>query len=86
MPTPLALVVGGGVYDLPVCGPPASFTDQVTSSAVTPAESINPRVSTWCVCECSLRDDVCCMHVLQKGHSGDGYELASTILFRAANV
>ena len=32
---------GGGESDLPVCGPPASFSAHLASSAVTPAESVH---------------------------------------------
>ena len=51
------------------------------------ALSTNPWVATGCVCGCSGRDHVCCvcetLWVLQRGHSGDGCDLASTLWFLA---
>ena len=41
--------------------------------------STNPGVIMWCVCGCSRRDDVCRVWMLQRGHSGDGCLLASTL-------
>ena len=45
--------------------------------------STNPGFTTWCVCECSWIDDTCrvcvCVCVWQRGHSGDGCDLASTL-------
>ena len=42
LPTPMALASGGGgESDVPACGPPASFSVHLTSSAVTPAGSVH---------------------------------------------
>ena len=42
LPTPMTLASGGGgVSDVPACGPPASFSVHLASSAVTPAGSIH---------------------------------------------
>ena len=38
--------------------------------------SANPGVTMWCVCGCNWRDGV---WMLQRGHSGDGCVLASTL-------
>ena len=65
LPTPRALVSGGGV-SVPDCGPPASFSSfhllfHLASSAVTPTGFTHkPR-----------GDNVVSMSVLQRGHSGD---------------
>ena len=54
LPTPMALA-SGGESDVPACGPPASFSVHLASSAVTPAGvcSTNPGTTMWCVCGCS---------------------------------
>ena len=41
--------------------------------------STNPGVTMWCVGGCSGRDYVWCVWMLQRGHSGDGCALASTL-------
>ena len=41
--------------------------------------STNPGVTMWCVCGCSMRDEVCCVCDIQTGHSGDGCDVASTL-------
>ena len=41
--------------------------------------STHPGVTTWCVCVCSWRVNMSCVWVLQRGHSGDGCDLASTL-------
>ena len=40
LPTPMALA-SGGESDVPACGPPASFSVHLASSAVTPAGSVH---------------------------------------------
>ena len=66
-------LVSGGESDIPACGPPASFSVHLASNAVTPAGmSTTPGVTMWCVCGL-------CVRVLQRGHSGDGCVLASTL-------
>ena len=65
----------------PACGQADSFSVRMASSVVTLARLLtNPGVTTWCVCGCRWRDDVCrvCL-VLQRGHSGDECDLASTL-------
>ena len=53
LPTPMTLA-SGGESDVPACGPPASFSVHLTSSAVTPARSVHKsRGEMWCVCWCS---------------------------------
>ena len=37
----MTLANGGGESDLPVCGPPASFSVHLASSAVTPVGSVH---------------------------------------------
>ena len=67
--------------DDPACGPPASFSVHLASSAVTPAGSVHKsrgdnvvrmwvQLKRWCVS---------CVWMLQRGHSGDGCVLASTL-------
>ena len=77
----MTLAYGGGESDLPACGPPASFSVHLASSAVTPAGSVHKtrgdsvvrmwvQLKRWCVS---------CVWMLQRGHSGDGCVLASTL-------
>ena len=40
LPTPMTLA-SGGEFDLPACGPPASFSVHLTNSAVTPAGPVH---------------------------------------------
>ena len=40
LPTPMTLA-SGGESDVPACGPPASFSIHLASSAVTPAGSVH---------------------------------------------
>ena len=65
---------------LPVCGPPI-FSAHQTSSAVIPTGSVHKsrgdsgvrmsvELKRWCVS---------CVWVFQRGHSGDGCDLASTL-------
>ena len=78
LPTPLTLASGGGESDVHACGPPASFSVYLACNAVTPAGSVHKswddhvmrmwvQLKKWCVC------------VLQRVHSGDGCDLASTL-------
>ena len=59
IPTPMTLASGGGA-DVPACGPPASFSVHMASSAVTPAGSVHQsrgdnvvhmweELKRWCV-------------------------------------
>ena len=41
LPTPMTLASGGGGSDVPACGPPASSSVHLASSAVTPAGSVH---------------------------------------------
>ena len=52
LPTPMALA-SGGESDVPDCGPPASFSVHLASSAVRRGLSTNPGATMWCVCGCS---------------------------------
>ena len=74
-------LASGGESDVPACGPPASFSVHLASSAVTPAGSVHKsrgdnvvrmwvQLRRWCVS---------CVWMLQRGHSGDGCVLASTL-------
>ena len=70
----------GGVRSS-ACDPPASFTVHLASSAVTPAGSVHKSrgdnvVRMWVQLK---RLCVLCMCVLQRGHSGDRYDLVSTL-------
>ena len=81
LPTPLTLVCGGGGFDHPAFGPPASISLHLASSSITPAWSIHKsrgdsvvrmlvQLKRWCVL---------CVWVLQRGYSGDGCDLTSTL-------
>ena len=104
LPTPMTLASGGGGLvggGSPPCGPPASFSVHLASSAVTPAGSVHKSrddnvVSMWVQLK---RWCVSCVWVLQRGHGVYGCDLASTLckydlrkgdllkyLFRADNV
>ena len=63
-----------GESDVPVCGSPTSFSVHLASSAVTPAGSV-PKSRGDNV---GAVEEMMCV-VLQKGHSGDGCVLASTL-------
>ena len=41
LPTSMALASGRGESNLPACGPPASFSVHLASSAVTPVGSVH---------------------------------------------
>ena len=41
LPTPMTLAGGGGESDVTACGPPASFSVHLASSAVTSAGSVH---------------------------------------------
>ena len=66
-----------GESDVPVCGPPASFSVHLASSVVIPAGlSTDPGVTIWC--ECGI-EEMMCVWMLQRGNSGDGCVLALTL-------
>ena len=67
--------------DVPACGPPASFSVHLASSAVPPAGSVHKFrgdnvVRMWVQLK---RRCVPCVWMLQRGHRGDGCVLASTL-------
>ena len=74
-------LASGGRSDLPACGPPSSFSVHLDSRSLTPAGSVHKsrgdsvvrmwvKLKRWCVS---------CVWVLQRGNSGDGCVLASTL-------
>ena len=70
-----------GKSDVPACGPPASFFVHLAISAVTTAGSVHKSsgdnvVGMWVQLK---RLCVSCVWMLQRGHSGDGCVLASTL-------
>ena len=80
-PLPWPLLVGGGESDIPACCPPANFSVHLASSAVTPVGDVHKsrgdnmvrmwgQLKRWCVS---------CVWMLQRGHSGNGCVLASTL-------
>ena len=80
LPTPLTLVcVGGGrEYNHPAFGPPASVSLHLASSSLTPAGTVyksrgDSVVRMW------VKLKIWCVWVLQRGHSDDGCDLASTL-------
>ena len=70
-----------GESDHPTIGPPASISLHLASSSITPAGRVHKsrgdsvvrmllQLKRWCLS---------CVWVLQRGHSGHGYDLASTL-------
>ena len=70
-----------GEYDFPAFGPPASLSLHLAGNSITPAGSDHKsrgdsvvrmwvQLKRWCVS---------CVWVLQRGHSGDGCDLASIL-------
>ena len=73
----MTLASGGGESKLPTCGPSTSFSVRLVSSAVTPAGSVYKSRGDYVVhMWVQLKR---CVSVLQRGHSGDGCDLASTL-------
>ena len=70
-----------GESDVPACGPPSSFSVHLASSAVTPAGSVHKSWDDNVVRMCVQLKRLCvsCVWMLQRGHSGDGCVLASTL-------
>ena len=70
-----------GESDVPACGPPARFSVHLASSAVTPAGSVHKSRGDNVV-RMGVQLQRCCVScvwMLQRGHSGDGCILASTL-------
>ena len=66
----------------PACGPPASFSVHLASSAVTPAGSVHKSQGRQCGAYVGAVEEMMCfvcVWMLQRGHSGDGCVLASTL-------
>ena len=77
LPTPLILSLWGE-YDHPVFGPPVSLSLHLASSSITTAGSVHKSrgdnvVRMW------VQLKRWCGWVLQRGHSGDGCDLVSTL-------
>ena len=64
-----------GEFDVPACGPPASFCVHLASSAVPPAGSVHKSRGD----NVGAVEEMMCVWMLQRGHSGDGCVLASTL-------
>ena len=75
LPTPLTLVCGVG-SDHPAFGPPASLSLHQASSSITPAGSVHKSRGNSVV---RMGVQLKRWWVLQRGHSGDGCDLASTL-------
>ena len=77
---PWPLLVGGSV--VPACGPPASLSVYLASIAVTPAGPVHKsRVTMWCYVV-AVKEMMCIVYVrwvLQREHSGEVCDLASTL-------
>ena len=70
-----------GESDHPAFGPPASISLHLASNSITPAGSVHKSrgdsvVRMWVQLKIWY---VSCVWVLQRGHSGDGCDLASTL-------
>ena len=70
--------MGGGESDHPAFGPPASISLYLASKSITPAESVHKSRSDSVV-RMGVQLKRWCVWVLQRGHSGDGCDLASTL-------
>ena len=70
-----------GETEVPACGPPASFSVHLASIAVPPAGSVYKSMGDNMVRMCVQLKRWCvsCVWMLQRGHSGDGCVLASTL-------
>ena len=78
--TPLTLVCGGGESAHPAFGQPASISLHLASSSITLVGSVHKSrgdsvVRLWVQLK---RWRVSCVWMLQRGHSGDGCDLAKT--------
>ena len=72
---------GGGEFDPPVFGPPASLSLHLASSSITPPGSVH-KSKSGCVARMWVqlkRWCVSCVRVFQMGNNGDGCDLASTL-------
>ena len=67
--------------EVPACGSPASFSVHLASIAVSPAGSVYKYMGNNVVRMCMQLKRWCasCVWMLQRGHSGDGCVLASTL-------
>ena len=70
-----------GESDHPAFGPPAGISLHLASNSITPAGSVHKSTSNSVVCMWVQLKRWCVSHVwvLQRGHSGDGCDLASTL-------
>ena len=75
LPTPMTLASGGSPI-IPACGPPVSFYVHLASSAVTPSGSVHKSRGDNVG---AVEEMMCFMCVLQRGHSGDRSDLATTL-------
>ena len=57
------------------CGPPASLSLHLASSSITSAGSAHKSSGAYV----GAVEEMVCMWMLQRGHSGDGCVLASTL-------
>ena len=74
-------LASGRESDVPTCGTPASFPVHRASSAVTPAGYVHKSRGGNVVRMLVQLKRLCvsCMWMLQRGHSGDGWVLPSTL-------
>ena len=79
LPTHMTLANGGSPISPLVVHQPASPSIWPPVHSLRLGLSVNPGVTMWCVCGRSWRDDVCRVCVLQRGNSGDGCVLSSTL-------
>ena len=77
LPTPMTLAGGGSPMFPLVVHQPASPSIWPAVRSLRRGLSTNPGATMWCVCGCSWK--MMCVWMLQRGHSGDGCVLASTL-------
>ena len=69
-------LASGGESDVPACGPPASFSGQQCSHSGGVCPQIQGR---QCGAYVGAVEEMMCVWMLQRGHSGDGCVLASNL-------
>ena len=81
LPTPMTLASGWSPMFPLVVHQPASPSIWPAVQSLRRGLSTNPGVTMWCVCGAYVGavEEMLCVWMLQRGHSGDGCVLASTL-------